>query len=215
MFEKSAQPSSRSRSRGTVASLDSTGDPRPLRLKTALFMALVGCATLAIVLASLPDRGATPPTSADIAALLAKSDIKVSLGASVTDVQMAYPEVSDLKNMQRDERSMYSQSIPDALSFFFDKPHFRLSVIRVDPPFAGQILGVKIGDNRSHLLSTLGNPSKAPFKAFIWDEAYLYRATESSTVRFDVTTRDDSHEGGLKKGVVSRIFVNSSRAVPD
>ncbi len=217
MFEN-AQPSTRLRARAGAASaaaLGSTGDQSPSHFKTAIFMALMSFAALAISFFALPDRGKTPPSSAELASLLIKSDIRVSLGASVADLHKAYPETSDLKHMQQNEERVYSESGPDALSFFFDKPDLRLGSIRADPPFAGQILGVRIGDSRSHLISALGNPSKAPFKAFIWDDAYLYHITESSAVRFDVTTKDDSRRGGLKEGVVARIFVKFSKAAPD
>lgn len=67
---------------------------------------------------------------------------------------------------------------------FFDKEG-KISTIRLDAPFKGNISGIKIGDTLLTLKNKLGDPVKKPFK-FAMNESYLYYPDDTYSARFDV-----------------------------
>lgn len=58
--------------------------------------------------------------------------------------------------------------------------------IRLDAPYTGQILGMKLGDDVKKLIATRGNPIFKPTPAFMTMQAYRYALDDSAYVSFDV-----------------------------
>ncbi|MGZ5036463.1 MAG: hypothetical protein ACXWHB_02665 [Usitatibacter sp.] len=73
---------------------------------------------------------------------------------------------------------------------FFDREGLAYS-IRLEPPFAGNVGGVKVGSPRALLVEKLGEPaqvSKGP--TMMKSRPYLYYADDVTTVRFDFDQDD-------------------------
>lgn len=58
--------------------------------------------------------------------------------------------------------------------------------IRLDAPFAGTVLGIRLGDDTKKVTSKLGKPIKNPFPAFLVMQGYQYVLDDSAYVTFDV-----------------------------
>lgn len=59
--------------------------------------------------------------------------------------------------------------------------------IRLDAPFVGNVLGIKLGDDANKIKSKLGNPIKKPFPAFFFVmQGYQYVLDDSAYVTFDL-----------------------------
>jgi hypothetical protein len=71
---------------------------------------------------------------------------------------------------------------------FFD-PAGAVENIRLDAPFSGSVLGVKLGDSEKQLLTKLGNPIKKPGTAFFTMQSHQYVLDDSAYVNF--VTNDD------------------------
>lgn len=65
----------------------------------------------------------------------------------------------------------------------------KADTIRLDAPFSDAVMGIKLGDSKSKITSTLGNPIKKPYPAFFTMEAYQYVLDDTAYVTFD--TNDD------------------------
>ncbi len=63
----------------------------------------------------------------------------------------------------------------------------KAETIRLEPPFAGDIGGVHIGDSLQKLKSTLGQPIRPP-SAFGEDMSYFYNPDDNYSARFDVNS---------------------------
>ena len=61
--------------------------------------------------------------------------------------------------------------------------------IRLDAPFAGSVLGVKLGDTAKQVTEKLGNPIKKPTTVFLTMQAYQYVLDDTAYATFD--TNDD------------------------
>jgi hypothetical protein len=73
---------------------------------------------------------------------------------------------------------------------FFDREG-RTYSIRLDPPFAGNVDGVKIGHPRALLVEKLGQPVKVlKGPAMMDSKPYLYYIDDLTTVRFDFDQDD-------------------------
>src|SRR5512135_3406289 len=48
----------------------------------------------------------------------------------------------------------------------------KLETIRLDAPFAGDVMGVRLGDDDQKLIATVGNPITKPTSAFATMQAY-------------------------------------------
>lgn len=68
----------------------------------------------------------------------------------------------------------------------FFNPSGTVETIRLDAPFAGDVMGIKLGDDVKKLTSKLGNPIKKPYPAFLTMQAYQYALDDSAYVTFDV-----------------------------
>jgi hypothetical protein len=71
----------------------------------------------------------------------------------------------------------------------FFSPAGKVDTIRLDAPFSGAVMGIKLGDAKSKITSTLGNPIKKPYPTFITMEAYQYVLDDTAYVTFG--TNDD------------------------
>jgi hypothetical protein len=145
------------------------------------------------------------PTAFD--GLLATSDIRVPLDATVSEVRSAYPDASNLKPVQYNDSMLDIVSNSAGLGFGFYKSDMKLTSIRTLPSFKGQILGMRLGDTRDALLSKLGEPTKEPWD-MIGEDSYLYRKSKNWAANFNVTTRDMRDRGGPDEGRIARIFVH-------
>jgi hypothetical protein len=67
---------------------------------------------------------------------------------------------------------------------FFDSTG-TVYTIRLDAPFAGNVLGVKIGDTAQQVTTKLGNPIKKPSTAFLTMQSYQYVIDDSAYVSYD------------------------------
>lgn len=145
------------------------------------------------------------PTAFD--ALLATSDIKVRLDATVSKVRRAYPDASELKPVQYNHSKLDIVSNAEGLGFGFYKSDMRLTSIRTLPSFKGQILGMRVGDSRDALVLKLGEPTKEPWD-MIDEDSHLYRKSKNWAANFNVTTRDMRDRGGPDEDRIARIFVH-------
>jgi hypothetical protein len=57
--------------------------------------------------------------------------------------------------------------------------------VRLDAPFAGNVLGVKLGDPVQQVVQKLGNPIKKPGTAFVTMQSYQYAIDDSAYASFD------------------------------
>ena len=74
----------------------------------------------------------------------------------------------------------------------FFNPTGKVDTIRLDAPFAGDVLGVKLGDTVKQVLKKLGNPIKKPSTAFITMKSYRYALDDSAYVNYDAN--DDGYK---------------------
>jgi hypothetical protein len=58
--------------------------------------------------------------------------------------------------------------------------------IRLDAPFTGNVLGVKIGDTTQQVMIKLGNPIKKPSTAFLTMQSYQYAIDDSAYASYDI-----------------------------
>lgn len=68
----------------------------------------------------------------------------------------------------------------------FFNPAGRVETIRLDAPYSGSVLGIKIGDSLDKLTSALGKPVKKPPFALAGQQALIYVLDDAAYVRFDV-----------------------------
>lgn len=71
---------------------------------------------------------------------------------------------------------------------FFNKAG-NVESIRFEPPFAGSIAGVKLGDTEKKVRDLKGKPVKTPWQ-FGASQAFLYVLDDSAYVRFDINDND-------------------------
>ena len=74
----------------------------------------------------------------------------------------------------------------------FFNPAGRAETIRMDAPYPGDVLGIKIGDKLDKITSTLGKPVKKPGFMPPGHDGLIYVLDDAAYVRFDVT--DDGVE---------------------
>jgi len=70
--------------------------------------------------------------------------------------------------------------------------------IRIDAPFSGNVLGIKLGDDARKITSRLGNPIKKPYPAFFVMQGYQYALDDSAYATFDV------NDDGVQVILISR-----------
>jgi hypothetical protein len=119
-----------------------------------------------------------PPASPD-----AVPGLRVALGDTMDKVRAAYavrgePIISCL------EPCLMLWARSDGLRFFFKKDDKLLYEIRADAPFAGSIVGVRLGDSLDDVAAKLGAPLRAPWE-FDGLMAYLFDA-DPHRLRCDV-----------------------------
>ncbi len=68
----------------------------------------------------------------------------------------------------------------------FFNPAGHVETIRLDAPYTGNVLGIKIGDSLSKITSTLGKPVKKPPLVMPGTQALIYVLDDAAYVRFDV-----------------------------
>ncbi len=68
----------------------------------------------------------------------------------------------------------------------FFNPSGTVEIIRLDAPFSGDVLGVKLGDDAKKVTTRLGNPIKKPYAAFVTMSSYQYAIDDSAYVAFDL-----------------------------
>lgn len=61
--------------------------------------------------------------------------------------------------------------------------------IKFEPPFAGSIAGVKLGDTEKKVRDLRGKPVKTPWQ-FGASQAFLYALDDTSYIRFDINESD-------------------------
>jgi hypothetical protein len=66
----------------------------------------------------------------------------------------------------------------------FFTPTGTADIVRLDAPFAGDVLGVKLGDTAKQITEKLGNPIKKPDVAFMSMQSYLYTLDDSAYVNY-------------------------------
>lgn len=74
------------------------------------------------------------------------------------------------------------------IKVFFNKKD-AVESIRIEPPFAGAVYGVKLGDTGTSLRSAKGKPVKAPW-AYGSVQFSLYVLDDTAYIRFDTTDAD-------------------------
>jgi len=104
--------------------------------------------------------------------------VTVALGDSFDRVAAAYP--SARHTTVSEKPAVWAQS--DGLYFFFTSDNV-LDNIRLDPPYAGSVHGIKLGDSFEDVKKTLGQPLNS--WDFGDDKANLYRFGDTN-VRFDI-----------------------------
>jgi hypothetical protein len=62
-------------------------------------------------------------------------------------------------------------------------------MIKFEPPFAGSIAGIKLGDTEKKLRDLKGKPIKTPWQ-FGSAQAFLYALDDTAYIRFDVTENE-------------------------
>lgn len=132
----------------------------------------------------------------------------ISAGDSIAKVKEFFQISEDPKRLEQPTPggTYYSYRFPAyGIYIFFDDAKLVKS-LRFDPPFAGKIDGVSIGDTREQVLSLKGEPTKRfeglPDKqaienggpAFLRMEAWLYKISEQRGLRY--------HFGSQSKKVV-------------
>ncbi len=63
----------------------------------------------------------------------------------------------------------------------------RSLVIRLDSPYSGSVMGIRLGDGADRIAAKLGKPIKKPWPAFMNMQAYRYVLDDSAYVTFDVS----------------------------
>jgi hypothetical protein len=104
--------------------------------------------------------------------------VTVALGDSFDRVAAAYP--SARHTTVSEKPAVWAQS--DGLYFFFTSDNV-LDNIRLDPPYAGSVHGIKLGDSFEDVKKTLGQPLNS--WDFGDDKANLYLFGDTN-VRFDI-----------------------------
>lgn len=66
----------------------------------------------------------------------------------------------------------------------FFSPVGTVDTIRLDPPFAADVLGVKLGDTTKQITEKLGDPIKKPSVAFLAMQSYQYAIDDSAYVNY-------------------------------
>jgi hypothetical protein len=69
----------------------------------------------------------------------------------------------------------------------FFNPTGNVDTIRLDAPYAGTVLGIKLGDSLEKVTSTLGKPVKKPPFTLPGQQALIYVLDDSAYARFDVS----------------------------
>jgi hypothetical protein len=69
----------------------------------------------------------------------------------------------------------------------FFNPAGRVETIRLDAPYSGSALGIKIGDSLDKVTSALGKPVKKPPFVLPGQQSLIYVLDDAAYVRFDVT----------------------------
>jgi hypothetical protein len=111
--------------------------------------------------------------------------LSVALGDTRDKVKFAYPSATTSEH-ERGSEPPYLQSDADGLRFsFFDDD--TLKVVRMDAPFKGSVLGVRIGDSGDLLSGKLGQHSTIPWAS----NAYLYKTTNGAAVRYDLDSSNN------------------------
>lgn len=115
------------------------------------------------------------------------SGVPFTLGSSIADVQKALglsvrPEPLPVYGKEPNSSALRSRD--KGISAFFHDDE-RIYLIRLDPPFAGSVGGMKLGEPRLALLQKLGTPkrmSKHPGRPW---ETYMYEIAPGVGASFD------------------------------
>lgn len=141
------------------------------------------------------DRSAATPKASPSATTQVRvenlEDLRVAFGDTFDKVRFAYPSAETISGSDGKPQSLKLPS--SGLQFFFADDG-TLYNTRMDPPFAGSVHGIRIGDSRDDLFKVLGPPHRDPWD-FGSDKAYLYRIN-GANVRYDINP----------KGKVATIF---------
>lgn len=118
--------------------------------------------------------------------------LPIKVGDSVEKVRAALdtslkPE-SPRSNPESEAKELRLKS--KGIWVFFDREG-RTETIRLDPPFAGNFAGLKIGHSRALVVEKLGEPGKVlKGPEMLGSKPYLYYIDDLTTLRFDFD-RDD------------------------
>jgi hypothetical protein len=123
-------------------------------------------------------------------------ELGFKLGDDVTAVKAALKTNIDPEPMQRNPA--LPPNVPDINKgktvlhlrtkgiWAFFNPTGVVETIRLDAPFPGDVMGIKLGDDVKKLTSKLGNPIKKPNPAFLTMQSYQYVLDDAAYVTFDV-----------------------------
>ena len=121
--------------------------------------------------------------------------VPFTFGASVAEVQKALDISTPPQPLPRPSTALpegdavLRHAILGIPAFFRKSGHMYL--IRFDPPFAGSIGGMKLGDSRAAVVQKLGNPARRLQGPYDRSEAYLYPISSSLMARFDFDATDN------------------------
>lgn len=130
-----------------------------------------------------------PPEAAFARERLANADavpgLRVALGDTMDKVRSAYAVRGQPTNGCLQSKPCLMLSAPsEGLRFFFKSDDKLLYEIRADQPFAGRIVGVRLGDSVDEVIAKLGAPLRPPW-GYAGHKAYLFDA-DPHRLRCDV-----------------------------
>jgi len=114
--------------------------------------------------------------------------LPIKIGDTVDDLQKVFGaklEPQPVKSTSPIQRTAIRLKTKGIWAFF---EKGKIVTLRVDPPFSGAILGVKLGDPLSRLQKTLGPAVKQG--TFGTLDTYMYYFDDLTTTRFDVNRED-------------------------
>jgi hypothetical protein len=118
--------------------------------------------------------------------------LPIKIGDTIEDVQKAFdtklePEQRNSENpLSKLKKQTELHLKTKGVWIFFEKG--KAVTIRVDPPFSGNVGGIKLGDPSSKIEKTLGPATK--HGTFGTSDTYTYYFDDITTTRFDIN-RDD------------------------
>ncbi|WP_027802221.1 hypothetical protein [Paraburkholderia dilworthii] len=148
------------------------------------------------IMATLAVLGAVASAQWAAAQTVALPDLGFKLGDDVATVKAALRTTAETEPMARN--AALPPNFPDPNKgkailhlrtrgiWAFFGANGNVETIRLDAPFAGNVLGIKLGDDARKITSKLGNPVKKPFPAFLVMQGYQYAIDDSAYATFDV-----------------------------